>query len=84
MKGVVMREIHLTTVDNPWNPFTHPDEWQRFDVQNGYRTWERIARMSRTSNEMLDVDNEYFVKKAQETLLELFPSVYTFVVKETK
>lgn len=75
------RQIRLTTVDNPWNPFTHEDEWYKFDVSHGYRTWERLAKLALANENLLDDDKEYYYKEAQKTLLELFPSIYTFVVK---
>lgn len=31
-------EYMLTTVDNPWNPFTHFREWYVYDIMHGYHT----------------------------------------------
>ena len=42
-------EYMLTTVDNPFNPFTEFDEWFAFDRQMGYNTpsfLDRIAKVS--------------------------------------
>ena len=33
----------LTTLDNPYNPFTEWDQWFFFDMSKGYNTCERIA-----------------------------------------
>lgn len=54
----------LTTLDNPFNPFTQFDEWYSFDVAHGYNTCGLIARIAMTSNELSDVDNELEVEKA--------------------
>ena len=32
-----MEEVRITTIDNPFNPFTEWDEWFNFDLQKGYR-----------------------------------------------
>ena len=38
-------KVMLTTVDNPFNPFTNFDEWFEFDRENGYGTCEYLARV---------------------------------------
>ena len=48
----------LTTVDNPFNPFTQFDEWKQFDEEKGYNSCELLARHVYTSNELSDSDNE--------------------------
>jgi len=45
-----MADHMLTTVDNPWNPFTHFDEWRAFDEAAGYHTSAFLARVTRTSD----------------------------------
>jgi len=47
-------EHMLTTVDNPWNPFTHWDEWYAFDRQAGYNTPSFLARVANVSDELPD------------------------------
>ena len=48
----------LTTIDNPFDPFTEFDEWFQFDQQKGYYTCQFLARISRASSEMSDEDYE--------------------------
>ena len=48
----------LTTIDNPYSPFTKFDEWNAFDQQKGYNTCAYLARVSCASDELSDVDNE--------------------------
>ena len=40
MKGVSVMESEymLTTIDNPFNPFTNFDDWYAFDTSKGYNT----------------------------------------------
>lgn len=40
-----MAEYLLTTVDNPWNPFTHFDEWNAWDQAAGHHTLAYAARV---------------------------------------
>lgn len=51
-------EYMLTTVDNPYDPFTQFDEWDAYDRQAGYGTTAFIARLCRTSDELSDADQQ--------------------------
>lgn len=42
----------LTTVDNPWNPFTHFDEWFAFDESHGYCSCGLLARVDTSTDEL--------------------------------
>lgn len=60
-----MAEEHmLTTVDNPYNPFTHFDEWNTWDQTNGYHTLSFLARIVVTSDELSDADQAVAVEDA--------------------
>ena len=40
------KKIHmLTTVDNPYNPFTRFDEWNQYDTEKGYNTLSYLGRV---------------------------------------
>jgi hypothetical protein len=47
-----MTEYMLTTIDNPFDPFTQYDEWRRYDVDHGYYTNEYLARIAVTSEDL--------------------------------
>lgn len=40
------KEIRVTTVDNPYDPFTHWDQWLLFDTNAGYFTPNRLATVA--------------------------------------
>lgn len=42
----------LTTKDNPYNPFTHFDEWNAWDMSHGYNTCSYLARITKTSPDL--------------------------------
>ena len=44
----------LSTIDNPYSPFTQFDEWKAFDESKGYFTCEYLARVTNTSSELPD------------------------------
>ena len=45
-------EHMLTTVDNPYDPFTEYDEWFTFDRALGYNTPGLLARVVKSSHEL--------------------------------
>lgn len=49
-------EYMLTTVDNPFNPFTHFIEWNAFDEEKGYFTLGLQARIANRSPDLSDLD----------------------------
>jgi hypothetical protein len=40
------KEIRVTTMDNPYDPFTHWEEWYLFDINAGYNTCARLASVT--------------------------------------
>lgn len=58
-------ELHmLTTVDNPYDPFTQYDEWWAFDQSAGYYTNELLARIAITSSELSETDQDVAMEEA--------------------
>lgn len=60
-------EYKLTTVDNPYDPFTQFDEWYSFDLQQGYYTCSYLDRIvslhtnkfeKLSENEQIEVIND--------------------------
>ena len=66
-----MAAIMLTTIDNPFNPFTQWDEWKSFDEDKGYFTCSYLARIAKTSDGLSDVDYELAVEEAINEICEL-------------
>lgn len=57
-------EHMLTTVDNPYNPFTHFIEWYVYDESKGYHTTAFLARVVRTSDELSEADQHVAIEQA--------------------
>lgn len=77
------KDIWVTTVDNPFDPFTQWERWYNFDEQKGYRTCERIARLAHCNVDNLSPkENDELVNSAIVTLCEFFgDKVYRPVVE---
>lgn len=66
-----MQNYMLSTNDNPFNPYTHWDEWYAFDVAAGYNTSAYLARIVLTSDEMSSSDQRIAIQEAIDEILEL-------------
>lgn len=74
-------EYWLTTVDNPYDPFTEYQSWSAFDEQMGYFTNGLLARLTLDSNELPAEQNDNEVIDAMIHICELFPNLYIMVKK---
>lgn len=63
-------EHMLTTVDNPFDPFTEWDAWYTFDVGHGYHTLAYLARIVRSSDELSEADQSQAIEDAIDEILE--------------
>ncbi len=74
----------LTTVDNPYNPFTDWDEWYAFDASNGYHTPGLIARLTIDSDELSEADQTLSVQTAiGEIARENVLGIYRLVTEDS-
>lgn len=63
--------VFLTTIDNPFNPYTEWEEWIRFDEDRGYYSTEYLARIVKTSDELSDYDNLSAIEEAIDEICRL-------------
>lgn len=61
----------LTTIDNPFSPFTQWDEWVRYDEDKKYFTCAYLARIAKTSDELTDSDYEQAIENAINEIISL-------------
>lgn len=66
-----MVESMLTTIDNPYNPFTEFDEWLSFDIAKGYNTCGYLARIAMSSDELSDADQSLAIEQAIDEIVEM-------------
>ena len=67
------KQAMLSTIDNPWNPFTHFDEWYAFDIGHGYHSCAVLDRFARTSNDLSDADNIVEISNAIDEIIRCDP-----------
>lgn len=60
----------LTTIDNPYNPFTQFDQWFIFDTEKGYNSCGYIGRIAHTSDELTDEENSLEIERAIDEILK--------------
>lgn len=69
--------VALTTVDNPYNPFSEFTSWFLFDVRKGYNSCGYLARIARTSEQLTDEENEKEIERAIDEIIRLdFMNIY--------
>ena len=61
----------LTTIDNPFNPFTQWDEWKRYDEDKKYYTCSYLARIAKTSDDLSEADYNKAIDDAIEEIVSL-------------
>jgi hypothetical protein len=57
-------EYMLTTVDNPFNPFTDFDSWLAYDTACGYHTASFLDRIVKQSDDLSDADQQLAIQLA--------------------
>lgn len=76
-------EAMLTTVDNPYDPFTEWDEWFAYDYRKGYHTPGLLARIAITSDDMNEEDLSLTLNMAiDEIVSENVSGVHRKVTRE--
>jgi len=65
-----MADYMLTTVDNPFNPFTEFEKWYAFDVGSGYNSVEFLGRIVRTSDDMSEPDQTVAINNAIDEIVK--------------
>ena len=76
-------EYMLTTVDNPYSPFDQFNLWFMFDVEKGYYTCSKLARVCKDTEEMSDKEIEIEIDKAIDAMIEFdFLNIYKRVSRK--
>lgn len=74
--------VAITTVDNPYDPFTQFDEWLLYDKAKNYNSCEKLARIAKTSDQFSDYRNQQAIEEAIDRIIALdFLNIYKKVKK---
>lgn len=75
--------IGITTIDNPFNPFDDFTSWYMFDIEKGYNTCSKLARLTETTDDMTEKEELEEIERGINRLIEIDPlDIYTKVVRE--
>lgn len=74
-------EYRISTIDNPYNPWTDFDKWYNYDISNGYGSVELLARLYNESERLSEIDNIRMKNDAIDDIIELNPEFYIKVPK---
>jgi hypothetical protein len=76
------RETWITTLDNPFDPFSDMENWKRFDEDHGYHTTSLLCRYLNASPDFSDEDYNQAIEEAVDKLCSYnFYGNYRKVVK---
>ena len=65
-----MIEHMITTVDNPYDPFTDFEGWYAYDEAAGYHTSSFLARLVFTSDDLSEADQTLAIEQAIDEMVE--------------
>ena len=78
-----MRRCMLTTFDNPYNPFEQFTSWFLFDVEKGYNSCAYLGRITRTSDQLSEEENELEIERAIDEIIKYdFRNIYKKVTRQ--
>ena len=60
----------LTTVDNPFDPFTQFDEWLAWDTNAGYNTSALLGRIAVVSDSLSEPDQALAIQDAIDEIVD--------------
>jgi len=78
-----MQRCMLTTFDNPYDPFEQFTSWFLFDVEKGYNTCSYLGRITRTSDQLSEEENELEIERAIDEIIKYdFRNIYKKVTRQ--
>lgn len=78
------KHVHITTIDNPFNPFEDFISWFMFDIEKGYYTCSKLARLANLTEDMTDLEEIEEIERTIDRLIEIDPlDIYIKLVKDT-
>lgn len=78
-------ECMLSTIDNPFNPFTDFVSWFMFDIEKGYNCCSYLARIVNLSDDMSQQEEDEEIERAIDEIIELNPvPIYIKVFRNTE
>ena len=64
------KQVMLTTIDNPFDPFEQFDSWFLFDVEKGYNSCDYLGRIAKTCEQLSDDENNKERERAIDEIIK--------------
>lgn len=77
-----MRDVMLTTFDNPYSPFNEFPQWLSFDTAKGYNTLSYLDRLCPRSSEDFGNFEDKMYEAAMNSIIRFEPQTYHKVYDE--
>ena len=68
-ENVAYKQVAITTIDNPFDPFDEYEKWYRFDCDKGYNSCCYLARLTKTSDSLSDAEYNQEVERAVDAIV---------------
>lgn len=76
-------ECALTTIDNPYDPFTQFSDWFMFDIEHNYDCCGKLDRFAVVSDEMSSEEKKIAIENAIDEIIKYdFLNIYQKVVRK--
>ena len=67
----------LTTIDNPYDPFTELDKWFLYDSERGYNSCGLLAHVVKITPDMTDAEEDAEIERAIDKIISNdFQNIY--------
>lgn len=77
------RHVNITTIDNPFDPFEDFKSWFQYDIEKGYYTSSKLARLANTRSDMSEKEEIEEIERAIDRLIEIDPlAIYVKLTRE--
>lgn len=63
-------ECGLTTLDNPFDPFSQFNDWFLFDIEKGYYTCSYLARLTNVTEDLSLPEENKEIERAIDEIIE--------------
>jgi hypothetical protein len=78
------KDVMLTTIDNPFDPFEDFTSWFMFDIEKGYNSCGRLMRIAKVTDDMSQKEYDETIETAIDELIRIdFLDIYRKVTKDT-
>ena len=78
------QQCMLTTFDNPYDPFEQFTQWWMFDIEKGYNSCSRLARIAKLEDDMTQKEIDKETERAIDEIIAYdFTNTYKKVTKNT-